>query len=142
MCAAVQIALVNLFTSWGIHPSTVIGYSSGEVIAAYAAKAISMRTAIIIAHLRGRCVESTSHHGGMAVVGLAKEIVTPFLIDGVVIACESSPQSVNISGDKAKLVQVVDCILQEKPETFIRYLPVEVAYHSRLSLPRPLSFKF
>ncbi|KAJ5604827.1 hypothetical protein N7510_009981 [Penicillium lagena] len=130
LCAAIQIALVNLLATWGIHPSTLVGYSSGEVIAAYSAKAISMRSAIIIAHFRGRCAEFTSHCGGMAVVGLGKEIVSQFLIEGVVIACENSPQSVNISGDKSKLVTVIDRLLEERPQTFIRYLPVEVAYHS------------
>lgn len=131
LCAAVQIALVNLLASWGIFPSAVVGYSSGEVIAAYAAKAISMRAAIIIAHLRGRCNESTSQAGGMSVIGLGKETVNQYLIDGVVIACENSPQSVNISGPRSQLRKVIDRIIETMPETFVRELPVEVAYHSR-----------
>ncbi|KAF4767156.1 hypothetical protein HAV15_009313 [Penicillium sp. str.  len=130
LCAAVQIALVNLLASWGISPSAVIGYSSGEVIAAYAAKAISMRAAIIIAHLRGRCNESTSQAGGMIVIGLGKETVNQYLIDGVVIACENSPQSVNISGPRSQLGMVIGRIIETMPETFLRVLPVEVAYHS------------
>ncbi|KAF7520840.1 hypothetical protein PCG10_008766 [Penicillium crustosum] len=130
LCAAVQIALVNLLASWGIFPSAVVGYSSGEVIAAYAAKAISMRAAIIIAHLRGRCNESTSQAGGMSVIGLGKETVNQYLIDGVVIACENSPQSVNISGPRSQLRKVIDRIIETMPETFVRELPVEVAYHS------------
>ena len=67
----------------------------------------------------------------MAVVGLGTEAVSQYLIEGVVIACENSPQSVNISGDKSKVMVVVDRLLREKPEAFIRHLPVEVAYHSR-----------
>ncbi|KAJ9482561.1 hypothetical protein VN97_g10867 [Penicillium thymicola] len=130
LCAAVQITLVNLLASWGISPSAVVGYSSGEVIAAYAAKAISMRGAIIIAHLRGRCNESTSQPGGMSVIGLEKETVNQYLIDGVVIACENSPQSVNISGPRSQLRKVIDRIVERMPETFVRELPVEVAYHS------------
>lgn len=132
MCAAIQIALVNLFARWEIHPSAVIGYSSGEVIAAYAANAISMRTAVTIAHFRGRTAKLTSRDGGMAVVGLGKAEMSRFLVDGVVIACENSPESVNISGEKEKLVAVMENVLKERPETFIRQLPLEVAYHSRL----------
>jgi acyl transferase domain-containing protein len=132
MCAGIQIALVNLLVSWGIHPAAVIGYSSGEVIAAYASKAISMRTAIIIAHFRGCCAATAPSGGGMVVVGLGKEDMAKSLIEGVVIACENSPQSVNISGKKSKLVTVIDLVLAENPETFTWYLPVEVAYHSRL----------
>ncbi|KAB8229925.1 type I polyketide synthase [Aspergillus alliaceus] len=128
LCAAVQITLVNLLKGWGIHPSGVIGHSSGEVIAAYGAGAITMRTAIITAHLRGQCVGGCS--GAMAVVGLGLATVTSFLIDGVAIACENSPQSVNISGDQEKVITVLDQIKVKYPSAFIRQLPVSVAYHS------------
>ncbi|RAL12372.1 uncharacterized protein BO97DRAFT_451580 [Aspergillus homomorphus CBS 101889] len=130
LCAAFQIALVDLLASWNISPAAVIGYSSGEVVAAYAAKAISMETAITIAYMRGCCVQTSSSSGAMAVVGLGKDIVVDFLIDGVVVACENSPESVNISGEKSRLTAVVNRILEANPETFTRYLAVEVAYHS------------
>lgn len=67
----------------------------------------------------------------MTVIGLGKETVNQYLIDGVVIACENSPQSVNISGSMPQLRKVIDRIVEKMPETFIRHLPVEVAYHSR-----------
>lgn len=35
LCTAIQIALVDLLSSFGIEPSTVIGHSSGEIAAAY-----------------------------------------------------------------------------------------------------------
>ncbi|KAL4860896.1 hypothetical protein BDV12DRAFT_208692 [Aspergillus spectabilis] len=130
LCAALQIALVDLLTSWNINPAAVIGYSSGEVVAAYAAKAISMETAITIAYMRGCCAQISPSSGAMAVVGLGKDDVTDFLIDGVVIACENSPESVNISGERSRLMTVVDRILKANPETFTRYLAVEIAYHS------------
>ena len=131
MCAAIQIALVNLFSSWGIQPSAVVGYSSGEVIAAYAANAISMRKAISVAYYRARCLEHVSRTGAMAMIGLGKEEIADFLTDGVFIACENSPNSVNISGEKPKVIAVCSNIVKEKPETIIRHLPLEIAYHSR-----------
>lgn len=38
---AIQVALVNLLKSWEVRPSAVIGHSSGEIAAAYAAGAIT-----------------------------------------------------------------------------------------------------
>lgn len=131
LSAAIQIALINLLKDWGISPSAVVGHSSGEVIAAYAANALSLRTAIILAYLRGRCVSKAPSSGGMVAIGLDEASLKPYLSEGVVVACVNSPQSVNLSGDKTRLAAVVDRIKADKPETFIRYIPVPVAYHSR-----------
>lgn len=35
ICTVLQVALVNLTHTLGIHPSAVIGHSSGEIAAAY-----------------------------------------------------------------------------------------------------------
>jgi acyl transferase domain-containing protein len=45
---AIQIALVDLLESFYIRPSRVVGHSSGEVAAAYAAGALSRDNAIIV----------------------------------------------------------------------------------------------
>lgn len=45
---AIQIALADLLRSFSIRPSRVIGHSSGEVAAAYAAGALSRQNAIIV----------------------------------------------------------------------------------------------
>ncbi|PLB49359.1 putative polyketide synthase [Aspergillus steynii IBT 23096] len=130
LCAAVQIALVNLLSQWGIRPSAVVGHSSGEIAAAYAAGAISMKSAITLAHYRGQIAKCSTKPGGMLVVGLGPDMAKHYLVEGVVIACENSPQSVNLSGDKDQLEAVLEAILAEHPDTFYRRLPVEVAYHS------------
>ncbi|QSS60369.1 hypothetical protein I7I51_05167 [Histoplasma capsulatum] len=41
-CTALQIALTNFLCSWGVHPVSVVGHSSGEIAAAYTA-AIEVR---------------------------------------------------------------------------------------------------
>jgi acyl transferase domain-containing protein len=45
---AIQIALVDLLGSLSIRPSRVVGHSSGEIAAAYAAGALSRDSAIIV----------------------------------------------------------------------------------------------
>ena len=47
---ALQIALVNLLSSWNIKPAAVCGHSSGEIPAAYACGALSMTACLAIAY--------------------------------------------------------------------------------------------
>lgn len=131
LCTAVQVAIVNILKSWGVFPAAVIGHSSGEIAAAYASGAITQAEAIYIAYYRGRGTTDVHHPGGMAAVGLGRNDVSDFLQDGVVIACDNSPQSVTLSGDKEALGNVMQDIKLARPEVFQRILHVEMAYHSR-----------
>ena len=131
LCTALQIALVNLLATWGIHPTAVVGHSSGEIAAAYASKAITAEAAIVIAYYRGEVTKNNTRLGAMAAVGLGRKGVSRFLVNGVVIACENSPKSVTLSGDKDQLHRVLEVLKQEQPNVFCRLLKVEMAYHSR-----------
>ena len=78
LCSAVQIALVKLLRDMGITFHTVVGHSSGEIAAAYAAGKLSMRDAIMIAHYRGMgvndvCGKNGASGGMLAVIGLNKQ---------------------------------------------------------------------
>ncbi|EHA28193.1 hypothetical protein ASPNIDRAFT_43495 [Aspergillus niger ATCC 1015] len=130
LCTALQLGLLQILTYWGIKPSTVVGHSSGEIAAAYASGAITMESAIIIAFYRGKLAKLQEGSGAMASIGLTHDEVIPFLLDGVVVACENSPRNVTISGPKDKLAQVISNITAALPGTFCRKLRVQVAYHS------------
>ncbi|KAJ5583788.1 hypothetical protein N7450_006452 [Penicillium hetheringtonii] len=130
LCCALQIALVNLLTERGCHPTSVIGHSSGEIAAAYAAGAITAKCAIAISYYRGLLVES-SPLGAMAAVGLNREIVELYLQDDVVLACENSPTSITLSGEPSQLEVVLNRIKSDHPDVLCRQLRVDRAYHSR-----------
>ncbi|XHG07169.1 hypothetical protein AWENTII_010330 [Aspergillus wentii] len=132
LCTALQLGLVQVFVHWGIQPEAVVGHSSGEIAAAYAAGAITLKSAIIVAYYRGKLAKLQEGSGAMAAIGLSREAVMPFLIEteGVVVACENSPQNVTLSGDKEKMEQVLEKIKASLPETFCRRLRVRIAYHS------------
>lgn len=132
LCTALQIGIVNLLRSWGVSPVAVVGHSSGEIAAAYATKALSAKAAIIIAYYRGQISKKQYCSGGMLAVGMGRESVTPYLVEGVVLACENSPDSVTLSGDHGQVKQVAEHITEDKPEMFVRHLKVGVAYHSRM----------
>ncbi|KAL3251548.1 hypothetical protein ABHI18_010586, partial [Aspergillus niger] len=130
LCTALQIALIDVLHSWGIRPSSVVGHSSGEIAAAYAAGAITAQSAIIIAYYRGLAAKRQDGTGAMAAVGLSPEDVRPYLQDGVVVACHNSPSSVTLSGDPASMDNVVNRIKSELPDVLCRRLKVSIAYHS------------
>lgn len=127
---AIQIALTNLLQKWGILFSAVVGHSSGEIAAAYAAKAISLRSAILIAYHRGRLTQYVDD-GSMAAIGLSGIEVKPWLVEGAVVACENSPSSTTIAGETISVSQTIDRIQEAYPDAFCRMLRVTKAYHSR-----------
>ncbi|KAK7906589.1 hypothetical protein PG985_016326 [Apiospora marii] len=54
LCTALQVALVDLVVSWNVRAEAVVGHSSGEIAAAYAAKAITAEDAWRVAYYRGK----------------------------------------------------------------------------------------
>lgn len=130
LCTAVQIALINQLRTWGVKPDIVVGHSSGEIAAAYAAGAVSMRDAIALSYHRGQSLPASLRRGGMAAVGMGKSEVEAFLRPGVTIGCENSPSNVTLSGDSETLERIVTAIRAAHPETFVRMLQVDMAYHS------------
>jgi acyl transferase domain-containing protein len=130
LCTALQVALYNKFVALGVVPMAVVGHSSGEIAAAYAAGYVSMEEAIIIAYYRGY-ITRYSLGGGMAVVGLGAQDVSEYLTQDVVLACDNSPNSSTISGEASKVGKVVDDIKQKIPDALVRTLKVGIAYHSR-----------
>lgn len=130
ICTAVQIGLVNLLQIWNITPSGVVGHSSGEIAAAYAAGALEMKDAFLIAFYRGFTSTQQRRPGAMAAIGLGRQEVEGLLSIGAVAACENSPSNVTISGDYAAVEDTLDRVRQHHPEVLARMLKVDKAYHS------------
>lgn len=111
----------------------MVGHSSGEIAAAYAAGAITSSEAIIVAYYRGWvCKVPQQKAGGMAAVGLGRKEMEKYLVvPGVGIACENSGENVTISGDVEALEEIMKAVKGAKPGVLVRKLVVEMAYHSR-----------
>ncbi|TGO86108.1 hypothetical protein BPOR_0334g00020 [Botrytis porri] len=136
ICTALQIGLVTLLKDWNIEPTAVIGHSSGEICAAYAAGFITMEEAMAIAYYRGLVVSKMSTRGAMMVVGLdhervVKHIAMNHLYESLRVACINSPESTTVSGD----ADAIDILLSalEVRKIFVRKLKTDgKAYHSHL----------
>ncbi|KAK8129684.1 polyketide synthase PKS2 [Apiospora kogelbergensis] len=138
LCSVLQIALVNLLETWNVAPKRVVGHSSGEIAAAYAAGALNRESAWRVAYSRGLISSKPSPvKGAMLAVGysaadfepLIKEVNSSLGGEGELgIACYNSPKSLTISGDEDRidaLKQLVDA-----KKVFARKLRVGKAYHS------------
>lgn len=131
LCTATQVALVKFLARMGILPAAVVGHSSGEIAAAYASGAITADEAIIIAYYRGRCALRSTRTGAMAAVGMGRAEATLYLEDGVVIACDNSPNSITLSGDREALDTVIEQMKIDDQDLFVRLLKTDgMAYHS------------
>ena len=130
LCTALQLALIDTLASVGIKPAAVVGHSSGEIAAAYAAGALTAKDAITVAFSRGVATKGRTKRGSMAAVGLGWEEAQQHLVSGVSIACDNSPSSVTLSGDADKLDSVVAAIKERHPNIPASTLKVDKAYHS------------
>ncbi|RAH49616.1 uncharacterized protein BO95DRAFT_506721 [Aspergillus brunneoviolaceus CBS 621.78] len=139
LCTAVQILLVDILRAAGITFAAVVGHSSGEIGAAYAAGLLSDVDAIRIAYYRGvhakRAASPNLHapRGGMMAVGADKETAqalcsTPQFYGRLQLAAVNSPSSVTLSGD-VDAVEEAEALLKAQG-TFARKLKVDTAYHS------------
>ncbi|KAF1830190.1 hypothetical protein BDW02DRAFT_633855 [Decorospora gaudefroyi] len=130
LCTAVQVALVDTLRSVGIEADAVVGHSSGEIAAAYAAGALTAGEAIVAALYRGIVANKQSRPGAMAALGMSVAETERFLIPQTGIACDNSPRSATISGDAHKIDEVLTAIRAHRPDTLARKLQVDKAYHS------------
>lgn len=139
LTTALQLGLINLWASWGVRPEMVIGHSSGEIAAAYAAGHLSLRDAIVISYLRGMTMlqlhktwNENVLKGAMGAVGLSEEQTSLLLRDyknRVEVAAVNSPVSCTLSGDEAAIEEIGYHCTQAG--IFFRKLRVDIAYHSR-----------
>jgi hybrid polyketide synthase / nonribosomal peptide synthetase ACE1 len=137
LCTAVQIILVDLLRSTGIRLEAVVGHSSGEIGAAYAAGYLSAQDAIRIAYYRGFHLRLAhglqGQSGSMMACGTtfddAQGLCSLPTFEGrICVAASNSSTSVTISGD-SDAVEEAKIVFEEEGK-FARLLKVDRAYHS------------
>jgi acyl transferase domain-containing protein len=128
---AIQVALAELWCSWGIQPDAVVGHSAGEIAAHYLAGALSFEDAVCVIYHRSRLQQRTSGSGRMLAVGMTSETLNQAVHDAgdrVSIAAINSPSAVTLVGDAPVLEEMARQF--ETFQVFHRFLAVNVPYHS------------
>ena len=134
-----QVALIDLYASWGIVPSIVVGHSSGEIAAAYCTGGLSKESAWRVAYFRGLLAATMEQRkrGTMMSVALSESEAEAYINDAiprsrsgdVAVGCVNSPANVTLTGDEDCIDVIKDLV--EKKGRFARKLAVSVAYHSK-----------
>ncbi len=106
---ALQFALVELWKSWGIEPSAVLGHSVGEYAAACAAGVFRLEAGLELVMTRGQLIQALPQTGEMAVVMATESQVAAAIqpFEGKIsIAAINGPDTIVISGEREAVRQV------------------------------------
>ncbi|WP_327693239.1 type I polyketide synthase [Streptomyces sp. NBC_00459] len=103
-----QLALAELWRSYGVEPAAVIGHSVGEVAAAVCAGALDVSEAARVVSVRARLL-SGLRGGAMAVVDLGDGELDALERDfpGVCVAVHSSPGQKIVAGEESAVARLV-----------------------------------
>lgn len=134
----VQYALAQLWLSWGIRPSAMIGHSIGEYAAACIAGVMSVDDALRIVAARGKLMQEMQA-GTMLAVPLSEADLTPRLRAPLELAAVNGSTSCVVSGP-ADAVETFERELQQQ-NVAARRLHTAHAFHSASMEPALAPFR-
>ncbi len=130
---AIQVALAELWRSWGVQPAIVAGHSLGEYAAAVVAGIFSLEDGFKLVCTRGRLMDSLQQKGSMAAIFAPEdqvaEIIQPYARE-VAIAVINHPTNIVISGAQAAVEAALADFESRGIKT--RRLAISQAAHSPL----------
>ncbi len=134
---AMQVALAELWKSWGVLPGAVVGHSVGEIAAACVAGILNLEQAARLIVLRARFMDGCARgEGTMLAVGLPEEDARSLLLPhrtAVSIAAFNGPRSLTLSGPRLSLDPIASEL--EERGIFARFVRVEHPFHHPLMGP-------
>lgn len=125
---AVEYAMGRLWQSWGVHPTAMIGHSSGEYAAACLAGVWTLDEVYRLLQER-RYLMQTLPTGAMLSVSLAPDEVRRRIAgQKLSLATINSPNLCVVAGDEAAIISLADQLQQEEVPS--RRLHINQGYHS------------
>lgn len=124
----VEYALAQLWRSWGVHPSAMIGHSIGEYVAATQAGVLALDDALRVLADRGRLIAGLPAGSMLAVMAPAEEL-DRFVDGDVSLAAVNAPTLSVLSGPHAAIDRVEEALRRESVAA--RRLHTSHAFHSR-----------
>jgi acyl transferase domain-containing protein len=125
----VEYALAQLWMSWGLHPTAMIGHSIGEYVAACLAEVFSPDDALWLVAARGQVMQAALE-GSMLSLSLSEDEVQPLLNAKVSLAAINTPSHCVISGDNEAIRDMAAFLTERKISH--QYLKTNRAFHSAM----------
>jgi acyl transferase domain-containing protein len=131
---ALEVALAELWRSWGIEPDAVLGHSVGEYAAAFIAGVFSLEEGMRLITERGRLMQSLPPGGGMASVAATADRLGELLdeLEEVCIGAFNGADTV-ISGPQTEIDSLIERF--EAQDLRCKRLKTSHAFHSQLMDP-------
>ncbi|MDT5342291.1 MAG: phthiocerol/phenolphthiocerol synthesis type-I polyketide synthase [Mycobacterium sp.] len=130
-----QLALTELWRSYGVHPDAVIGHSMGEVSAAVVAGALSVVDGLRVIATRSRLMSQLAGQGAVGLLKLDAQATEALIADypDVTVAGYISPRETVIAGPEAPVDAVIAAVSAQN--RFARRVNMEVASHTAFMDP-------
>jgi phthiocerol/phenolphthiocerol synthesis type-I polyketide synthase A len=130
-----QLALTELWRSYGKEPDAVIGHSMGEVTAAVVARALTPAQGLRVISTRSRLMSRLSGQGAMALLELDPDSAKALIADhaGVTLAVYASPRQSVIAGPPEQVDAVIAVVAAR--DRLARRIEVDVASHNPIIDP-------
>jgi len=132
---AVEYALAQLWQSWGIVPSVVLGHSLGEYVAACVAGVFSLEDGLKLVAQRGQLMAKLPSTGATIAVFASEETVSNYIADypNVAIAAINGSRNWVLSGPKEEIEAIIEQLTAQGIKT--TFLNTSHAFHSPLMEP-------
>jgi polyketide synthase 7 len=113
---AVMVSLAELWRTFGVQPSIVVGHSQGEIAAAQVAGGLTPQDAARLVALRGQALREIEGDGDMVLLDLgAKEAgrLTARFGKRLALAASNGPRATVVSGEAAALQELLELCAAE-----------------------------
>ena len=124
-----ELALAELWQSWGIAPQAMIGHSLGEYVAATIAGVFNREDALRLVATRGKLMQALPS-GSMISLPLDEAALAKFVTEDVCVAGLNSARASVLSGP----IETIDVLTQqlERDGVAFRRLRTSHAFHSSM----------